>query len=189
MVSLNDLDPELANIIRGFTTDLEDLKIDMEAIRAIIQVVKGLSTEKITQDFKRVREENRQSGSEIVGYIRDFQKEFEREVDLRKKDKIDWVLEIDSIKSEMQKVNNHFVEKVERAIGNLKDLTVVLMENAFIEQAVENHKLVQETQVKKPDYEFTLPSQTQLDSTRGGTHFQLPTQTPQLFDVQPAVTQ
>lgn len=28
MVGLSDLDPELANIIRGFTTDLEDLKIE-----------------------------------------------------------------------------------------------------------------------------------------------------------------
>ena len=96
-------------------------------------------------EFKRVREEIKHSGAEIVAYIRDFQGEVDREVELRKKDKIDWVLEIESIRSDLQKMNNTYIQKFERSITNMKDLTVVLMENAFIEQAVENHRIVQES--------------------------------------------
>lgn len=49
-------------------------------------------------------------------------------------------LEVESLRTAVVKLNNYCQEYILKSIMNIKDLTVVLMENALIEQATENHR-------------------------------------------------
>lgn len=68
-IGFTDLDPEVTNKIKSSEADIEYLKQEIDVLRHIINIVKGISRENIDHEFKKVREEVRGSFKEMLQYI------------------------------------------------------------------------------------------------------------------------
>lgn len=68
LVGLSDLEPEFGQKIRTYEEDIKALSTEVEILRKLFNDVKGLSKTEITQEFQKVRDENRRQGKEIVDY-------------------------------------------------------------------------------------------------------------------------
>ncbi|CDW81758.1 UNKNOWN [Stylonychia lemnae] len=202
LIGMNDLDPILQNKIRTYDEDFIELKQELESVKKLILDVKGLNRADIDKEFKRVRDELKQASKEILSYCEAFQTEFENEQDFRKKDKINWQLEIDNLNKEVQRINSYCVEKLFKPLNNLQDMAVLPVKNYELSTGlntpaqqsdyigIHNIGSARRQDVAKTAYQQhrKLLSSSQVSMTAKGSKqtnslYQLRAETPQLFQV------
>eukprot|EP00347_Sterkiella_histriomuscorum_P020570 403337299 len=131
---------------QNFEDDIIDIKSELENMRIIVKSVQGLDKDEIQRDFKMVRDEIKVACKEILSYCQAFQSEFESEVDLRKRQKINQTLEIEKLSDDLKKLNSFCYSNLSKPLNSLQDMTIVMMENSLIEQAVTMHTLYYQQQ-------------------------------------------
>ena len=79
------------------------LKTETDGLRRVISCIKGLDRDEIYREFRKVRDEIKLAGKEILSYCQALQDEMDKEKDQRKKDKIDLTLELSKVVSDFDR--------------------------------------------------------------------------------------
>jgi hypothetical protein len=111
---------------------VDSLLQETEALRALFRVLQGLSKEGVDNDLKIMRTEVREATHSLIEMCDNLQALFEMDCKDRRKDRAEMGSNLDEAQGKIQRLEEQ-CEKLTEGVLNVKDLTVVLMENSLIE--------------------------------------------------------
>jgi parvulin-like peptidyl-prolyl isomerase len=66
LIGLGELDPEVTDLLKRLTKDVDSLKVETDSLRHLHRVLRGLSKEQVERDLTSMRSEVRQVGRQLI---------------------------------------------------------------------------------------------------------------------------